>query len=289
VGGELHFARLANGAWIVRRWFLRVPVTGRPAGPVTTDGSAPWVLVRPATTSLGEEGAEVTTDELRAPVLPATISGVLRDSTGKRALAGAVVRIGGATRTVVPDSAGRFTIDALAPGPIALLATSASYDSLGIAAADLSLELASGEVRRIALTARDARATTMRLCNGEAAPFGHGTVHLVVRDSASGAPLAGAAATLRWMSAAGPRSGRSCGGRKGGDERRARDACRVRGAERTRGHTARDAGDGVGCRDARARDSRPRGAPRGGAAGAESPYRMTDALAKSYSVTRRNR
>lgn len=207
VGGELHFARLANGAWIVRRWFLRVPVTGRPAGPVTTEGSAPWVLVRPATTSLGEEGAEVTTDELRAPVLPATISGVLRDSTGKRALAGAVVRIGGATRTVVPDSAGRFTIDALAPGPIALLATSASYDSLGIAAADLSLELASGEVRRIALTARDARATTMRLCNGEAAPFGHGTVHLVVRDSASGAPLAGAAATLRWMSAAGRAAG----------------------------------------------------------------------------------
>ncbi|MBK8058425.1 MAG: carboxypeptidase regulatory-like domain-containing protein [Gemmatimonadetes bacterium] len=139
-----------------------MPVTGRPAQPVTTDGSAPWVLVRPATTSLGEEGAEVTTDELRAPVLPATISGVLRDSTGKRALAGAVVRIGGATRTVVPDSAGRFKIDALAPGPIALLATSASYDSLGIAAADLSLELASGEVRRIALTA--ARCAGPRRC-----------------------------------------------------------------------------------------------------------------------------
>lgn len=205
VGGEVHFAPLANGAWIVRRWFLRSPVSGRPAQPVATEGSAPWVLVRPAATSLGEEGAIVTTDELRAPVRTATVTGVVRDSTGKGPLARALVRLGGSTRSVSPDGEGRFTLDALTPGPVTLVLSSEGYDSLGVPAAELSMELAEGADRRVTLSARDARATTMRLCKGEAAPFGHGTLRVIVHDSASGASRANVSATLRWtrVSAAG--------------------------------------------------------------------------------------
>lgn len=200
VGGEVHFAPLANGAWIVRRWFLRSPVSGRPAQPVATEGSAPWVLVRPAATSLGEEGAIVTTDELRAPVRPATVTGVVRDSTGKAPLPRALVRLGGSTRSVSPDGDGRFALDALTPGPVTLVLSSEGYDSLGVPAAELSMELGEGVNRRVTLSARDARATTMRLCNGEAAPFGRGTVRVVVRDAERGAPRANVDAMLRWTS-----------------------------------------------------------------------------------------
>jgi hypothetical protein len=66
VGGELHFARLPSGAWIVRRWFLRLPVYARPFSPlVTEETTSPWVLVRPVALRLREEGADVTAEALR--------------------------------------------------------------------------------------------------------------------------------------------------------------------------------------------------------------------------------
>jgi hypothetical protein len=70
VGGELHFARLPSGAWIVRRWFLRTPAHGRATSPVVAEETtSPWVLVRPLTPSLREEGGDVAAEASR-PRLP---------------------------------------------------------------------------------------------------------------------------------------------------------------------------------------------------------------------------
>lgn len=73
IGGEVHFARLRGGAWIIRRWFIRLPVDARPAEPLTTEQTAaPWVLVRPRALRLREEGGEVAAEEqLRRPLGPA--------------------------------------------------------------------------------------------------------------------------------------------------------------------------------------------------------------------------
>ena len=61
-GGEVHFTRLAGGAWMVSRWFLRLPVVARPSAPVGTEVTqAPWVLVRPAF-ALREEGGTVVAE-----------------------------------------------------------------------------------------------------------------------------------------------------------------------------------------------------------------------------------
>ena len=209
VGGELHFARLANGAWLVRRWFLRVPVLGRPNQPVSTEGSAPWILVRPTMLGLSEEGGSVTTDEQRPASQPASIAGVVRDSTGKRALRGAVVRVAGSGREVTTDSLGRFALEGFAEGAVTLVMNASGYDTLGLAAADVSLELGGGELRKVTLTAHGARELTTRLCQGRAAPWGRGTVHVTVRDSARGAVRAGERATLQWMSTAGRPAGDS--------------------------------------------------------------------------------
>jgi hypothetical protein len=66
VGGEVHFARLPGGAWIIRRWFIRLPVTARPTAPITTlVTQAPWVLVRPMTLRLREEGGSVAAEQVR--------------------------------------------------------------------------------------------------------------------------------------------------------------------------------------------------------------------------------
>lgn len=209
LGGEVHFARLSNGAWIVRKWFIRVPVMGRPTQPLSTEGSAPWVLVRPTMFRLAEEGGLVTTDEQRPPARPATIEGVLRDSSGKRPMAGAVVRIGGSSRTATPDAAGRFTFGQLAPGNYTLVAEAAGYDSLGLVAADASLSLGDGETRRLTLQGNDTRALTTRLCRGAAAPFGRGTLYVVVHDPATRSPVSGVPVSVTWMSTIGAAPGDS--------------------------------------------------------------------------------
>jgi hypothetical protein len=66
VGGEIHFARLPGGAWIIRKWFIRLPALALTTAPLTTDTTtAPWVLVRPEAGRLREEGGEVTAEERR--------------------------------------------------------------------------------------------------------------------------------------------------------------------------------------------------------------------------------
>lgn len=210
VGGEVHFTRLGSGAWIVRRWFLRVPVAGRPAQLLATEGSAPWVLVRPQATSLLEEGAEVTTDELRAPVRLATITGVVRDSTSKRPLRDATVRLAGGTpRATVPDASGRFRFDGVTPGTYTLAVSTPGYDTLGVPAVERAVGPGDGETVGLTLAALDTRALTMRLCGGRAASWGRGTLHVTVRDSSTNAPLPGVTATARWMSTVGRPSGDS--------------------------------------------------------------------------------
>jgi hypothetical protein len=65
IGGEVHFARLPSGAWIVERWFIRMPRYGDPTTRSTgVPGVAPVVEYRLA--GLVEEGGTVTVDSVQA-------------------------------------------------------------------------------------------------------------------------------------------------------------------------------------------------------------------------------
>jgi hypothetical protein len=67
VGGEIHFARLPNGAWFVHRWFMRLPQFARYESPVLTDARRPMVLVRPGSYRLIEDGGDVLARSLSRP------------------------------------------------------------------------------------------------------------------------------------------------------------------------------------------------------------------------------
>lgn len=203
LGGEVHFARLPSGAWIVRRWFIRMPVLGRPAQPVTTEGEAPWVLVRPSMVRLLEEGGLVTTDELRPHEGPGAIRGSLRDSSD-RPMPATVVKIAGSSRVTTSDRDGLFAFDSVAAGSHTIIAQEAGYDSLGLLAADTALTVRPGQATRATLKARNARRLTLMLCDGRGAPFGRGTLYLAVRDSATGDPVPGLAVRLDWTSTPAP-------------------------------------------------------------------------------------
>jgi hypothetical protein len=65
VGGEVHVARLASGAWFVERWFIRIPrysdrpITRRSSG---VPGQPPTIEYR--LVGLAEEGGTVTVDSI---------------------------------------------------------------------------------------------------------------------------------------------------------------------------------------------------------------------------------
>jgi Carboxypeptidase regulatory-like domain len=203
VGGEVHFAALANGAWIVDRWYVRVPMLGRPSQPLSTEGSAPWILVRPTTLRLSEEGGVVTTDEMRERMPRGSIRGTLRDSSGRRPVAGAQVQLGATSRRVATGRDGEFAFDSVPAGRYTVVAHVPGYDSLGLAAANGEVAVAPGQPASVQLRASEARILTMSLCDGQEAPGGRGTVHVTVTDAA-GHPVADVLVMLSWITTVGP-------------------------------------------------------------------------------------
>ena len=136
-GGRLEFRRLASGAWIVERWWIRMPVYvtmthGR-------DASVPGgVLTRRETrtqrlSAFREEGAEILSTEAveeEAPV--AAIGGTVIDHTRALPLVGAEVRALESGRQALTNASGAFRIDSLPDGPQTLVFTHPRADSLGI-------------------------------------------------------------------------------------------------------------------------------------------------------------
>ena len=131
VGGEVHFTRLNSGAWIVDRWFIRMP----------------QVIVTPQSLEprrqLFEEGGTVITDGVTSSTRPATVTGIVRDSAG-RPVSGAVVRAIGTHRQVLTGENGAFTLDSLPPGGLSVVVHTEGYDSFAVLAASRRLDLQPG-------------------------------------------------------------------------------------------------------------------------------------------------
>jgi hypothetical protein len=64
-GGEMHFTRLPNGAWLTSQWFVRIPRQARQSAPVGAETRAPSVLIRPNVPHLIEEGGMVVSPRPR--------------------------------------------------------------------------------------------------------------------------------------------------------------------------------------------------------------------------------
>jgi hypothetical protein len=198
IGGELHFARLPSGAWIVRRWFIRMPQFGRSLSPPVTLSSqqTPTVLVRPVVFQLREEGGDVSAEGLRAYERPSVLAGTVRDSA-RGPLAGAVVRRAGTPYhgSVAPD--GTFRLDSLPAGNFNVVIEHPDYDRLGLAAAQADVSLREGESLRLDFRAGDTRALIAQLCEGPHAPD-RATLSVLARDSTTGAPVPALALALTW-------------------------------------------------------------------------------------------
>ena len=163
IGGEVHFAKLPNGAWVVRKWFIRLPQGSRAGTPVTVSGSTPNVFVRSVGYILREEGGHVTAEAMLNRERPAVLMGTVDDSLG-HPLSGAVVRLSGTSYRATVDAGGRFRIDGIAPGTFDVIVEHPDYLKFGMFAAQVEVTLPEGLVLQVSLDAPRTRQIRERLC-----------------------------------------------------------------------------------------------------------------------------
>lgn len=191
IGGEVHYARLASGAWIVERWFIRMPHEI-----VVPDD---WPRRR-----LREEGGSVIAEGVIPPTRPATVHGVLRDSAG-RPIEGAVVRAIGTYRQALTAADGSFRFDSMPPGGVSIVAHTDGYDSYAALAASRRVELQANRVQRVDLRAPNAAALRREFCPprntgfGRARPNLRGILRVLMVDSATTAPIPGVRFLASWL------------------------------------------------------------------------------------------
>lgn len=211
VGGEVHFGKLANGAWVTSRWFVRMPQFGRSVRPVESSTRLPTVILRPTMHRLIEEGGIVFTRGLRMFERPAAVTGVVQDSAG-RPFPGATVRLGGTPFSTITGDDGSFRLDSLPAGRFTLIAEHASYTGAGSYVADEAVDLREGVSASHTLRAARTSELIERLCEGRQPGRGNGVVRILVADSVTSRPLPSLRVWLRWGNRRSLGAGSAAGG-----------------------------------------------------------------------------
>jgi hypothetical protein len=189
VGGEAHYQRLGSGAWIVDRWFIRMPQV------VVTSYDWPRRQLR-------EEGGAVIAGAAPSAGL-ASVTGVFRDSAG-RPEAGAVIRAIGTHQQALTGTDGTYRFENLPPGGLSLVAHTDNYDALAVLAGERRLNLQPGRTLRVDFRALNAAALRREVCP-VAAPTAYsrprpvrGVLRLLMVDSATTVPLPGVRFIVSW-------------------------------------------------------------------------------------------
>ncbi|MDQ6828559.1 MAG: carboxypeptidase-like regulatory domain-containing protein, partial [Gemmatimonadota bacterium] len=119
LGGQVMFARLASGAWFVRRWWLRLPILVRVDEYLGVSRSTDRVpRQRLVLDAIREDGGEVAVTSVpKYPTPPrATITGTVVDSGNGSPASGARIALGGTAFQSVVASDGRYELDSVPVG-----------------------------------------------------------------------------------------------------------------------------------------------------------------------------
>jgi hypothetical protein len=197
IGGQVHYLRHESGAWLVRRWFIRMPLFPS-ITPVEVARAGVVSRPRPSVYRLIEEGGGLFTPGLRTWERPGTIQGVVLDSMGRKPLRGTVVSLSGTPFSVEVDSLGAFRFDRIPPGAYTLLAAHRIYADLGQLVDDDPITLEAGQTYRANMRAITTSQLRETLCEGVKIEPTQATLRVLATHTDSGGPLARLPVWLRW-------------------------------------------------------------------------------------------
>jgi hypothetical protein len=196
LGGEVHFLRHDSGAWVVRRWFIRMPQFPEIRPGIVTRGGV--VRPQPYVYRVIEHGGGLFTPGLVTWEKPGRIEGTVLDSTGRAPLRGTTVSLSGTPFSVEVDSSGRFRFDSIPPGAYTLLASHRTYADLGQLVDDEPLNVLAGETYRSRMQAVTTSALISILCDGRKVEPPEATLRVLLTHSDSATALSGLPVWLRW-------------------------------------------------------------------------------------------
>ncbi len=198
--GEVHFAELEDGRWIVSEWFIQAPMGRAPVG-------TPGVMRRGDESQIHEVGNSVELVEgqgilWRPDIAPAVVRGVVYDSIAGERVAGATVRVAGGNVRASAGLDGRYELRGVRPGMHRVTFSHPRLDSLGVTTGWRTVELQPGGVLELDLVVPSWTTLLARSC-GEAGAgslvgyvytrgggkVGGATVEALDRRDASGAPI----------------------------------------------------------------------------------------------------
>jgi hypothetical protein len=195
--GRVEFEALPGGAWIVRRWWIRMPRVVQDMG-MARRGQTGIRLG-----GIREAGGEVSSiTSLARGVVAETPSGILYgvvwDSTRYRPLEGAMVHLSGTQHRSIADSSGRFLMQGLPGGTFTASFTHPRLDTLGIQATGVEAEILPGEASGVSLGIPSTPTILASACTPQERPPGTSVLVGVVRGTGSSEPLPRAQVEVRW-------------------------------------------------------------------------------------------
>lgn len=218
-GGEVSFARMPNGSWVVREWSIRMPLIGaerdgRDDGPLRPGDTGYRIRAggrtdargRPQITGYLVQGGTLrrATDREGTAVLEAasgTVSGRVVDSLNALPVAGGLVtelEDPVESRSARIGAGGSFILPGLTPGDRRLRVTHPSLDTLGLTAPSFRVPSVAGEIASVRFRLPGVGESLREACYGSDVDRGTGAI-AYGRIRSQGAPAEGARVRLTWL------------------------------------------------------------------------------------------
>lgn len=173
-GGRTDFRRLSTGAWIVERWYIRMPIVA------TYDESSPALrTTRQAlhVRALREEGGEIgrIVDAQASASVKLTkagsVRGVVYDSVRGSPLPNATVYLSGTSYRATSDSTGSYTITDVPAGRYVIAFSHGVLDSLPAFPIPRPVEVQNHDTSQVALAIGSVTAQMQAKCGSEERDF----------------------------------------------------------------------------------------------------------------------
>ncbi len=195
--GQVEFEELPNGAWIVRKWWIRMPLLAQDLSRSRAGSSGIWVH------GVREAGGEITkistlAEEtiLDSPV--GAVQGTVWDSIHHRPMMDARVFLSGTQHGTRTDSVGRFLLEGLPEGRFTAAFSHPQLDSLGFYPPGVDVEVVAGEVSEVALGIPAEGSLFASVCPSQGRGEGQAVLTGRVLATQDGNPVPSAAVQVRW-------------------------------------------------------------------------------------------